>query len=125
MSKAIIIEDEPHAANLLEAMIGELEPEIRVMEKCGDLPSGVRSIRRYGPDIVFLDIQLPMYSGIQLLDFFNPEDLTFQIIFTTASNEYAVKAFEMSAIDYLMKPIQEEKLKAALKKAGQERTVAE
>ena len=125
MPKAIIIEDEPHAASLLEAMLAELDPEMRVLEKCGDLPCGVRSIRRHSPDIVFLDIQLPLYSGIQLLDFFNPEELNFQLIFTTASNEYAVQAFEMSAIDYLMKPIQEEKLKAALKKAGQERKTAE
>jgi two-component SAPR family response regulator len=56
-----------------------------------------------------------VYNGIQLLDFFNPEEITFSIIFTTAFNEYAIRAFEMSAIDYLKKPIQEEKLRISVK----------
>jgi two-component system LytT family response regulator len=116
MLRTIIIEDEPAAANLLEAMLKDIEPEVEVVEKCPDLPLGVKSIKRHSPEIVFLDIELPVYSGIQLLDFFNPEEITFQVIFTTAYNEYAMKAFEMSAVDYLLKPLQEEKLSAAIKK---------
>ncbi len=116
MYKSIIIEDEQNAATLLEGMLGDIEPEISVLEKCCDLPSGIKSIKRLHPQIVFLDIELPVYSGIQLLDFFNPEEIDFHIIFTTASSEYAVRAFEMCAVDYLMKPIQEEKLQAALEK---------
>ncbi|MGK2862771.1 MAG: LytR/AlgR family response regulator transcription factor [Chitinophagaceae bacterium] len=116
MVRAIIIEDEQHAAKLLEEMLHEINPSIKILEKCSDLPAGVKSIKKNAPDIVFLDIELPVYSGIQLLDFFNPEEITFHIIFTTASNEYAVRAFEMSAVDYLMKPIQEEKLQAAIEK---------
>jgi two-component system LytT family response regulator len=116
MLKTIIIEDEPAAANLLEEMLKDIEPEVEVIEKCPDLPSGVKSIKRHSPDVVFLDIELPVYSGLQLLEFFNPEEFTFQIIFTTAYNEYAMKAFEMSAVDYLLKPLQEEKLNAAIKR---------
>lgn len=116
MLRAIIIEDEHNSAELLEQMLQEIEPAVDMVEKCSDLPSGVRSIKKYSPDIVFLDIELPVYSGIQLLDFFNPEEITFHIIFTTAYNEYAVRAFEMSAVDYLMKPIQEEKLEIAVEK---------
>jgi two-component system LytT family response regulator len=116
MLKTIIVEDEPAAANLLEEMLKDIDSEVEVIEKCPNLPSGVRSIKRHSPDIVFLDIELPVYSGIQLLDFFNPEEITFQVIFTTAYNEYAMKAFEMSAVDYLLKPLQEEKLSAAVKK---------
>lgn len=116
MFKAVIIEDEPNAATMLEDMIHDIEPGIEIAEKCGDLPTGVKSIKKNTPDIVFLDIELPVYSGIQLLDFFNPEELTFNIIFTTASNEYAVRAFEMSAVDYLIKPIREEKLRTAIEK---------
>ncbi len=118
MLKTIIIEDEPAAANLLEEMLKDIEPEVEVIEKCSDLPSGVKSIKRHSPDVVFLDIELPVYSGIQLLDFFNPEEITFQVIFTTAYNDYAMKAFEMSAVDYLMKPLEEEKLSAAVKKVS-------
>ena len=116
MLNTIIIEDEHQAANLLEAMIQDAGLDIMVLDKCPDLASGVKSIKKHKPDIVFLDIELPVYSGIELLNFFNPEEINFHIIFTTASNEYAVRAFEMSAVDYLMKPIQEEKLQAALEK---------
>lgn len=116
MLRAIIREDEHNAAELLEQMLKEIEPAVDIVEKCADLPSGIRSIKKHSPEIVFLDIELPVYSGIQLLDFFNPEEITFHIIFTTAYNEYAVRAFEMSAVDYLMKPIQEEKLKISVEK---------
>ena len=117
MLRTIIIEDEPAAANLLEEMLKDTACKVEVLDKCPDLPLGVKSIKRHSPDVVFLDIELPVYSGIQLLDFFNPEEINFQIIFTTAYNDYAIKAFEMSAVDYLLKPLQEEKLAAAVKKA--------
>ena len=116
MLKTIIIEDEPAAAHLLEEMLKDIETKVEVIEKCSNLPAGVKSIKKHSPDIVFLDIELPVYSGLQLLEFFNPEEITFQIIFTTAYNEYAMKAFEMSAVDYLLKPLQEEKLNAAVKR---------
>ena len=116
MLKIIIVEDEPAAANLLEEMLKDIDPKLQVIDKCPDLPSGVKSIKRHSPDVVFLDIELPIYSGIQILDFFNPEEITFQIIFTTAYNDYALKAFEMSAVDYLLKPLEEEKLNAAIKR---------
>src|SRR5690242_2223518 len=116
MFKAIIIEDEPKAAILLEQMICNIEPTAVVLDKCVDLPSGIKSIKKYNPDVVFLDIELPVYSGIQLLDFFNPEEINFNVIFTTAFNDYAIRAFEMSAVDYLLKPLQEEKLRLAIEK---------
>lgn len=123
MLRSIIIEDEQNAANLLEAMLHDIDPTIELLEKCDDLPKGVKSIKKNAPDIVFLDIELPVYSGIQLLDFFNTEEITFHIIFTTAANEYAVRAFEMSAVDYLMKPIQIEKLRAAIEKVITKQTI--
>ncbi len=114
--KAVIIEDEMHAATMLREMLKDIDPSIQITAISGDLPSGIKSIRKYEPELVFLDIELPVYSGIQLLDFFNPEEINFSIIFTTAFNQYAIRAFEMSAVDYLLKPIQEEKLRAALDK---------
>ncbi|MFT3949092.1 MAG: LytTR family DNA-binding domain-containing protein [Agriterribacter sp.] len=125
MLRAIIIEDEHNAASLLEGMLKDINPGIQVLEKCNDLPCGVKSIKRNKPDIVFLDIELPVYSGIQLLDFLNPEEIMFHLIFTTASNEHAVRAFEMSAVDYLMKPIREEKLAAAINKISQKQAITE
>ena len=69
MIKTIIIEDESIASELLEEMLKEIEPEITVVEKCIDLPSAVKSIKMYTPDLVFLDVELPVYNGLQLLEF--------------------------------------------------------
>jgi two-component system, LytTR family, response regulator len=115
--KAIIIEDEPLAANLLEQMLADIKLSVQVVDKCGDLPAAVKSIRRNHPNIVFLDIELPVYNGTQLLEFFNEDEIDFDIIFTTAYNDYALKAFEMSAVDYLVKPLQVNKVKNAVQKA--------
>jgi two-component system LytT family response regulator len=120
MFKAIIIEDELNAANLLEGMLLDLYPSMEIMDKCKDLPTGVKSIRKHKPEVVFLDIELPVYSGIQLLEFFDQKEINFQIIFTTAYNQYAINAFEMSATDYLLKPIQEDKLRTAVEKVAKQ-----
>ena len=114
--KVIIIEDETNAADLLQQMLLEIDDSIEVIEKCPDLPLAVRSIKKNKPDLVFLDLELPVYSGLQLLEFFNEDEINFAVIFTTASNQHALQAFEMSAIDYILKPIQEDKLRSAIQK---------
>lgn len=111
---AIIIDDEKMARSLLRAMLQEVCPEVDVLEACQDLPSGVKMIRKLQPDIVFLDIEMPNHSGLELLDFFNPQEINFSIIFTTAYNQYAIQAFKLSAIDYLLKPIEPQELEAAV-----------
>lgn len=116
MIKALIIEDEQKAAEMLVIMLQRNQQDVEVVDKCNDLPSGVRSIRKFKPDLVFLDIEMPGYSGLQLLEFFNEDEIDFNIIFTTAFNDYAIKAFELSAIDYLLKPIQIDKLNASVEK---------
>lgn len=103
--KAIVIDDEKRARTLLKSMIEELNLGVEVVELCEDLPEGVKAIRRHKPDIVFLDIEMPGHSGLELLDFFDEHEVNFAIIFTTAYNQYAVQAFKLSAIDYLLKPI--------------------
>ncbi len=116
MIKAIIIEDEVRAAELLSEMVREIEPGIEIVDKCPDLPSAVKSIKKHAPDLVFLDVELPVYNGLQLLHFLNPEEIKFRIIFTTASHQHAIQAFNMSAIDYVLKPFQFDKLKNAIQK---------
>ncbi len=116
MIKALIIEDEQKAAEMLAIMLQRNQQDVVVVDKCNDLPSGVRSIRKLNPDLVFLDIEMPGYSGLQLLEFFNEEEIDFSIIFTTAFNDYAIRAFELSAIDYILKPIQIDKLNASVEK---------
>lgn len=86
-------------------------PEIQILAECSDLPETVKSIRKLKPNLVFLDIEMPGHSGLELLDFFNEEDIDFHIVFTTAYSEYAVQAFDLSAVGYLLKPIKADKLK--------------
>ncbi|MCB9235163.1 MAG: response regulator transcription factor [Bacteroidia bacterium] len=114
--KAIIIDDEKKARHLLRMMLEENCPAIGQIEEAADLPSGARLIRSLRPDIVFLDIEMPGYSGTQILDFISPEEVDFELIFTTAYSEFALKAFDLNAIDYLLKPLQEEKLIRAVDK---------
>ena len=103
--KSIVIDDEKRAITLLKGMIDELSLDVQVVELCEDLPDGVKAIRKHKPDLVFLDIEMPGHSGLELLDFFDELEINFSIIFTTAYNQYAVQAFKLSAIDYLLKPI--------------------
>ncbi|UQA75637.1 LytTR family DNA-binding domain-containing protein [Sphingobacterium siyangense] len=105
MYKAIIIDDEEMARTLLQGMIEEYCPEIKVVDLCSDLPSGIKSIRKQRPDLIFLDIEMPRHSGLELLDFFDDNEINFDIIFVTAYDQYAIQAFKLSAIDYLLKPI--------------------
>lgn len=110
MYKAIIIDDEEMARALLQGMVTEYCPNIEIVDSCKDLPCGVKSIRKNKPDIVFLDIEMPGHSGLELLDFFNENEVNFSIIFVTAYNRYAIQAFKLSAVDYLLKPIETEDL---------------
>lgn len=114
MYKAIIIDDEEMARTLLFEMLKEYCIDIEVVDLCKDLPTGVKSIRKNKPDLVFLDIEMPGHSGLELLDFFDTDDTDFSIIFVTAYNRYAVQAFKLSAVDYLLKPIEAEDLKNSI-----------
>lgn len=115
--KALIIDDENKARRLLEALLTEHSPEVTSILQASDLASGVEIINSENPDIVFLDIEMPKYSGLQILDFFKGREINFQIIFVTAYSHYAIEAFKLSAIDYLLKPIDVLELKIALQKA--------
>jgi two-component system, LytTR family, response regulator len=114
MTKCIIIDDEPKARLLLKAIITDYCPGLTIAEECEDLAAGVKAIKKQKPELVFLDIEMPGHSGLELLDFFNEEEIDFSVIFTTAYNEYAIQAFKFSAIDYLLKPIQHTQLVEAV-----------
>lgn len=115
--KVIIIDDEPKARNLLQILISENCTRITEMFFAEDLLTGVAIIKKEQPQIVFLDIEMPEHSGLEIMDFIPENQRNFEIIFTTAYSEYAVQAFKLSAIDYLLKPIRSDKLKEAVNKA--------
>lgn len=101
----ILVDDEYHARELLRNMLNEIAPNLSILDECDDLPSAVKSINKYKPNIVFLDIEMPGHSGLELLEYFNEEDINFKIVFTTGYSEYAIQAFKLSATDYLLKPL--------------------
>lgn len=120
--KAIIIDDEKNARILLEGMIKEYAADIEIIETCNNLQSGVVSIYKNKPHLVFLDIEMPGHSGLELLDFFKEDEVDFSIVFTTAYNQYAIQAFKLSAIDYLLKPIEPEALEKAIERFKKQET---
>ncbi|MFN3343118.1 MAG: LytR/AlgR family response regulator transcription factor [Flavobacteriales bacterium] len=120
MLKAIIIDDEEGARITLNALLEEFVPELQVLEQAGNVPDGVLAINKHQPDLVFLDIEMPEYNGFELLNFYR--EIDFEIIFVTAYSQYAIRAFEVSAVDYLLKPVEIEGLKAAINKAKLKRS---
>lgn len=111
--KVIIIDDEPLARSLLEELLEE-ENNIEIMASCNDGFEGLKAIQEHQPDLIFLDIQMPKITGFELLELIENPPI---VIFTTAYDEYALKAFEVNALDYLLKPFDRERLHKALEKA--------
>jgi two-component system LytT family response regulator len=114
----LIVEDETRAARVLEVLIKEFLPEIKILAHAKSVPEAVNLIHIHKPQLVFLDIEMPQYSGFDLLSFF--EKGSFEIIFTTGHTGYALKAFEVSAIGYVVKPIVPHLLVEATRKAIQQ-----
>ncbi len=114
MIKAIIVDDIPQAIDLLKNDLQNYCPEVEVIAEAPSVVSGTKLIKQLQPDVVFLDIELQDGTGFDILEILG--DISFKIIFTTASDEHAIKAFRFSAIDYLLKPINPEELKEAVQK---------
>ncbi|WP_421919171.1 LytR/AlgR family response regulator transcription factor [Marinifilum sp.] len=113
MIKAIIIDDESLARELVTSYL-ETEDEIKVIGEYSNGFEGLKAINELNPDLVFLDVQMPKLTGFELLELL---DKPCNIVFTTAYNEYAIKAFEHNAIDYLLKPFSIDRFISALEKA--------
>lgn len=112
MIKAIVIDDERLARNELKKLLSEF-PEIEVIAEAANADEGIERIEALNPDLVFLDIQMPGRSGFDMLA---ELDKAPHVIFTTAYDEYALKAFEVNALDYLLKPVEPKRLADAIQK---------
>src|ERR1700738_4671140 len=115
MIKAIIIDDERLARNELKKLLLDF-PEIEVIAEAANASEGVEKIDSLSPDLIFLDIQMPGKTGFDMLSELESAP---HVIFTTAYDEYALKAFEVNALDYLMKPVEPKRLADALLKLQQ------
>lgn len=116
MIKTIIIDDEVSAQETLAGMLKVFCPDVMVLGIAGSANSARELVKEYNPDLIFLDIKMPFENGFEFLE--SLEELRFNIIFTTAYNNYALKAIKFSALDYLLKPINVDELVLAVKKAS-------
>jgi two-component system LytT family response regulator len=116
--RAIIVDDEPNARRALRGLLEENFPQVEILAECKNVPEAVKCINKDKPNLVFLDIAMPGYSGFELLDFFDEQQLHFKIIFVTAYSEHSLRAFETSAVDYILKPVRLEHIARALKKVN-------
>jgi two-component system LytT family response regulator len=117
MSKVIIIDDEPLARSIVKEFL-QKHPQLEVMQECNDGFDGLKAIQLHQPDLIFLDIQMPKITGFEMLELIEQPP---SVIFTTAFDEYAIKAFEAHAIDYLLKPFNQERFDKAISKWNEQR----
>lgn len=121
--KAIVVDDEESARDVLENLLLRFCPEVEVVAKCENVPKAVEAIKEHQPDLVFLDIEMPVYAGYELVNFI--DEINFEMIFVTAYDQYAIRAFEIAAVDYLLKPVDIERLRTAISRVQQRRNIDE
>jgi len=113
MMKAIIVDDEPYCCETIATLL-EDNDEVEIVTECYNGIDALEAIRKYNPGLVFLDVEMPKMNGFEMLQ--QLPSVNFEIIFTTSYDRYALKAIRFSAIDYLLKPVDEEELKNAVQK---------
>lgn len=112
MKKVLIIDDEPLARSVVAEYL-QGHPELELVQECGDGFEGMKAIMQHQPDLIFLDIQMPKITGFEMLELVEHPPA---VIFTTAFDEYAIKAFETHAVDYLLKPFSKDRFDKAVQK---------
>jgi two-component system, LytTR family, response regulator len=112
MSKVIIIDDEPLARSIVKEYL-QKHPQLELMQECSDGFEGLKAIQQHQPDLIFLDIQMPKITGFEMLELIERPP---SVIFTTAFDEFAIKAFEAHAVDYLLKPFDQQRFDKAIAK---------
>lgn len=121
--KAVILDDEMHSIETLQWKLENYCPEVEVAATFDDPQKGVQYLKKNPPDLLFLDIQMPMLNGFDVLEELGP-DLPFDVIFATAYDQFGIQAIKASALDYLLKPVQNKDLKEAIEKFIRKRAAA-
>jgi two-component system LytT family response regulator len=123
MIKALIIDDEAKARNVLSHYLESFVPEVSEMKQADSADVAIELLKAYTPDIVFLDVEMPHKNGFQfLIEIKNP---SFDVIFTTAYNQYAIQAIRFSALDYLLKPVDPDELRGAVQRHIEKKEVTQ
>jgi|SRR4030095_1707200 two-component system LytT family response regulator len=115
MITATIVDDEPYSCEALVTLLERYCPDVKVLDICYSAASALQSIKEQKPQILFLDIEMPHINGFELLE--QLAEIDFELIFTTSYDQYAIKAIRFSALDYLLKPVDQDELKKAIQKA--------
>ena len=113
--RALIVDDEPLARERVRTLLSRDAPSVEVVGECGDGAAAVAAIESLRPDVVFLDVQMPGMTGFEVVSAVGPENMPL-VVFVTAYDEFALRAFEAHAIDYLVKPFAPERLRAAMER---------
>ncbi len=117
--KVIIIDDEPLARIIVKEYL-QKHPQLEIVQECNDGLDGLKAIQQHHPDLIFLDIQMPKINGFEMLELIEQPP---SVIFTTAFDEYALKAFETHAVDYLLKPFNQERFNKAIQKWMEQKNI--
>jgi two-component system, LytTR family, response regulator len=120
MIHGVIIDDETNCIEMLEWLLKTYCPEVVIDEMCNSGIKGIEAINRHKPDVVFLDIEMPKMNGFDMLEKF--DKLFFDVVFTTAYDKFAVKAFKYSALNYLLKPVDPDDLKETIKRLAEKKS---
>ena len=115
MIKAIIVDDEPYCCESLATLLQRYCPQVNLIDVCYNGATALKAINEEKPELLFLDIEMPQMNGFELLE--KLKEISFQLIFTTSYDQYAIKAIRFSALDYLLKPVDREELQRAVQKA--------
>lgn len=120
MIRCVLIDDEKNALEMMEWLLKTYCPEVEIAAMCNSSEQGITAINKYKPDIVFLDIEMPNMNGFDMLEKF--DKLFFDVVFCTAYDQFAIKAFKYSALNYLLKPVDPNDLKATIKRIEEKKS---
>ena len=121
MIRCILIDDEKNALEMMEWLIKTYCPSVEITAMCSSAEQGIEAIHKLKPDVVFLDIEMPKMNGFDMLEQF--DKLFFDVVFCTAYDQFAIKAFKYSALNYLLKPVDPADLKATVQRIEERRTI--
>lgn len=113
--KAIIVDDEKHSVATLSWKLEKFCPDVEIVKTFTKAPEALKFLQKNPPDLLFLDIEMPRLDGFELLEELGPK-IDFEVVFTTAYDEFGIRAVKVNALDYILKPVQNQELKAAIEK---------
>jgi two-component system, LytTR family, response regulator len=121
MIRCVLVDDEIQSLVMMEWLLKTYAPQVKIEALCSDAQKGIEEIKRHRPDLVFLDIEMPHMNGFDMLEQF--DELFFDVVFTTAYDQFAIKAFRYSALNYLLKPVDPDDLKETIRRVEHRKMV--